>query len=82
MDKQDGMDSSKDSPRQPAHQLRIASVQLKIVGETLGILQDFGKKLELSCTTEQAVVVSFHDGTRTMWSLNIAECALLVRLPL
>lgn len=47
-----------------AQQLSIAAVQLKIVGENLGILQDYGKQLELVSSAEQLTCrVSFKDGT-------------------
>ena len=43
--------------------LRIGGVHLKIVGEGLGILQDYSAKLELTCTQEQAACrVCFHEG--------------------
>ncbi len=48
----------------PGQQLCIAAVQLKIVGESLGILQDFGQRLELvSLAEHQTCRVSFKDGT-------------------
>ncbi len=47
-----------------AQRLCIAAVQLKIVGESLGILQDFGKQLELvSFVQQQTCRVTFKDGT-------------------
>ena len=48
----------------PSQQLRICRVQLRIVGESLGILQDFGKKLELTSEgLDQQCRVCFHEGT-------------------
>ena len=57
-----------------AQQLCIAAVQLKIVGESLGILQDFGKQLELnSCAEEKRCRVTFRDGTYTHIKLHRAR---------
>lgn len=44
-------------------QLRVPAVQLRVVGESLEILQEFGSKLELTSTVEgRACRVFFRDG--------------------
>ncbi len=61
-----GSEPTTPSPEQGAgatQRLCIAAVQLKIVGESLGILQDFGKQLELvSFVQQQTCRVTFKDG--------------------
>ena len=46
-----------------ARQLRVPAVQLRVVGESLEILQEFSSKLELTSTVEgRACRVCFRDG--------------------
>lgn len=54
--------------------LRIGGVHLKIVGEGLGILQDYSAKLELTCTQEQAACrVCFHEGSKKIFEIKVRE---------
>lgn len=47
-----------------ADQLRIPAVQLRVVDENLGILQEFASKLELTSTADGRVCrVCFRDST-------------------
>ena len=49
-----------------ANQLRVPSVQLRVVDESLGILKEFSSKLELTCTADGRVCrVCFHDKLST-----------------
>ena len=49
-----------------ANQLRVPSVQLRVVDESLGILKEFSSKLELTCTADGRVCrVCFCDSTST-----------------
>ena len=64
MEKEPASSPPKPQAQQP---LRIGGVHLKIVGESLGILQDFPAKLELTCSQEQtACRICFHEGERTL----------------
>ena len=49
----------------PARTLKIAGVQLKIVGESLNILKDYKESLELTCVAEGAETcrISFIKGS-------------------
>ena len=55
--------TSEEKDRGSARQLRVPAVHLRVVGESLEILQEFSSKLELTSTVEgSACRVCFRDG--------------------
>jgi len=55
-------------------QLRVPAVQLRVVGESLEILQEFGSKLELTSTVEgRACRVFFRDGKETVFEVKVRD---------
>ena len=60
------MNGKKSPSPVPARTLRIAGVQLKIVGETLNILKDYKEILDLTCVAEsrESCRISFNKGKR------------------
>ena len=58
------MNNKKTSSPVSARTLRIAGVQLKILGETLNTIKDYKENLELTCVAEgrESCRVSFNKG--------------------
>ena len=61
----DGVSSKPPSSSSIAKTLKISGVELKIVGETLGILKDYKESLDLVCVAEgDTCRITFRKGVR------------------